>query len=656
MGFIINRVSFKASGERIDRIAELTANELLIGRDTACAIHLPDLAVDPKHARLWQIDADHLMIEGLRDQPFTVNGSPVLRREIDLARGAELGFGGHRLRISRDAASGQPLVVVERVEAVSEASEDKDYADAFTLKGLIPGKRISAWGFFLAVLAAALAWPIYSWATWQDKAYSGFTARDPKAFHADSLWMSGSLSAGHKKLEKDCQACHVEPFVAVRDDACLSCHATGHPSMTTRKSAPHVVDASGKEPTAMLVAARAAPQGFDKLQRDVGAALNRPAGRCVECHTEHEGGGAMQPAAQRFCADCHDGMAQRLKGAGMATALGNAADFGTDHPQFRPTIIIDPTTAVPTRQRALWTADLQEDNGLKFTHGQHLSASNAVAQMVIRRPAQFGASRKLACKDCHQITRDGISFAPVAMETSCAACHSLGFDEVGGTVRSLRHGQPAMVIADLRAFFRTGSPPRPANLGGIARRRPGAVNAANSARDYARAVRLFPSRADEAITQVFSQGGACYDCHTVTGAGAGVSIRKVAQNDRYLNKGWFSHGDHATETMADCLTCHVDADTSASARDLLVPGLDGAGGCRLCHTGASGVVKAGQPVARQTTETTCAQCHEYHVSGGLPYRLRNQHQRVTSPAKRRISWRIAPHHGPDHPMPMAKRG
>ncbi len=39
---------------------------------------------------------------------------------------------------------------------------------------------------------------------------------------------SGSLSRGHAALGDNCQACHVKPFVAVRDDACKSCHTGIH--------------------------------------------------------------------------------------------------------------------------------------------------------------------------------------------------------------------------------------------------------------------------------------------------------------------------------------------------------------------------------------------------------------------------------------------
>src|SRR3546814_18083483 len=88
--------------------------------------------------------------------------------------------------------------------------------------------------------------------------------------------------------------------------------------------------------------------------------------------------------------------------------------------------------------------------------------------------AQYGFGDALACKDCHRPTADGVRFLPVDMERDCQMCHSLAFQTIGGTVRTLRHGQPDQAIADLRAYFRSTTPAQPPAFGGMARRRPGA--------------------------------------------------------------------------------------------------------------------------------------------------------------------------------------
>src|SRR3546814_15578714 len=94
-----------------------------------------------------------------------------------------------------------------------------------------------------------------------------------------SDWSSDVCSS-----DLDCQACHVEPFVAVTDKACVGCHTGEHKAMS---------QAHAGASTAMLLAARAPPGAGGKLLAGFAKAFNKPEGRCVGCHTEHEGAGPM---------------------------------------------------------------------------------------------------------------------------------------------------------------------------------------------------------------------------------------------------------------------------------------------------------------------------------------------------------------------------
>jgi len=109
-------------------------------------------------------------------------------------------------------------------------------------------------------------------------------------------------------------------------------------------------------------------------------------------------------------------------------------------------------------------------------------------------------------------------------------------------------------------------------------------------------------RADQAIRAVFSQGGACYDCHVVTGpsqpGGMDYGIEPVTIPQRHFTKGWF---DHRTHAATRCEECHA-ARTSNDAHDVLVPRI---AECRTCHSGEHPTRKA--PVA-----SSCAMCHAYH--------------------------------------------
>ena len=321
MSFIVRQIALKASGEEIVRTTRVESDTLTIGRDGACQIHLPDLAVDPQHARVRSIGGGTLMIEAIANQPFEVNGRSTVRRELNFAAGAELGFGGYRLTLAQDGESGLPEITVRRIEAVSESAEERDLGTAYTLKGLLPGKRMSAWGFALLVLAACLAWPV--WSSMQ----FGQAKTRPVNFHGDELWSSGKLSQAHQTLGHDCQSCHTQAFVAVRDNACLTCH--------TQDAHQHIADRPGQTAAQRLTLARGEPAGMAKFQRAVAGAFNRPAGRCTDCHTEHEGAGQMPATQQRFCTDCHAAMKDRLKD----TRLADAGDFGTSHPPFQANLI-----------------------------------------------------------------------------------------------------------------------------------------------------------------------------------------------------------------------------------------------------------------------------------------------------------------------------
>ena len=613
MSFLVRQIALKASGDEIVRAKRVDGDEMKIGRDRACGLHLPDLGVDPEHALVTQLDETHIEIESLGGQPFEVDGQQVQRKELDVTLGSELKFGSHRIKLGQDARSRFPTFTVRRETPVSHSNSDPDTNEAYTLKGLVPGKRMSAWAFAAMVLLAFLAWPIWSYASYSDLALKKNVSR-PVGFHGDKTWESGKLSVAHKGLENDCQACHVKPFVAVRDDACQTCHTKVHDHIK-----------GGEAGRARMVQARGTPTGFASFQRAVATTFNKPAGRCVECHTEHEGAGAMAATQQKFCTDCHDGLKSRLPD----TKIPDAADFGTSHPQLMPAVLIDPRPIDPVVKRITWTPDAKEFDGLKFTHAQHLSTVNGVAQMVRRRPNEFPDQTGLDCENCHQADASGVWFKPVVMEEACQTCHSLTFDKIGGTFRTLRHGEPEMVVADLRGFFAAGAPARPINLESMSRRVPGDRALAETASDYARAVRFYPTEAGQAINMLFNKGGACFDCHVITRTGgaatAGYGIQNVAQTQRYYNKGWFTHAKHTQEA---CTDCHVKAQTSNDAMDLLIPGLDGKGGCRTCHVGGTGAHLA---AVAHPVESSCAMCHDFHMNEKAPWMTRQ-------PASRRASF------------------
>jgi predicted CXXCH cytochrome family protein len=604
MSFILRRIATTKTGKQIVRDMALPGDTITLGRDSANTIHIADLAVNPHHATIGSTDGRTVRVTAQEGLGFDLNGRTETVADIDSAAGGELRFGGHRLTIARE--DDKIILLVERIDELSQSSKDVDEVKAFSLAGVMPGKRVGAWTFGLLMLLAFLVGPIWAW-------YSYKTVDErPGTLHADRSWISGPLSSAHANLTKDCQSCHVEPFVAVTDTACVNCHTGEHKAMSM---------AHANAPTAMLLAARAPDGGFDKFLANVGEAFNRPQGRCVDCHTEHEGAGPMAATPQKFCADCHDGMQGRLKSAGHPTMLGDAADFGTGHPEFRPLVRAAPGAKLARAAPGKGTVDY---NGLKFPHDVHLQATGGVARMAASFRGRHDFGQKLKCENCHRVEADGVRVKPVEMERDCAMCHSLAFETVGGVTRTLRHGEPAQVVADLTAYYRSTPPSRPLQLGGMQRRRPGAYAEGQVYNIYFNEVAVRPSRAQDAVRAVFSKGGACYDCHTIFAPAAGNNWRVAAVNQtpRYLQKGWFDHDAHKETACADC---HTAAPASKSSTDLLVPGLRQ---CRDCHVGESGarLVKV-----ETATESPCAMCHEYHSDGGQPW-VPNRQRKVNSAA------------------------
>lgn len=603
MIFNVRQISRTSDGREIIRPSTIDAQSIKIGRDASSDIHLPDLSIELHHATVTQLDDGRINVASESGREFAIDGRSVTAVEVDPNRGAELVFGGHRLTVSKDSAS--VIISVERFEAVSDSASEKEEIGLFTLNGLLAGRRAQAWTFLAVVIALFLAWPIYTFAT-----TSGLKNR-AAGFHGDQTWNSGPLSAAHAKLANNCQACHTEKFVAVTDDACRTCHKN---------------DAHDHATIARLAAARVPPDVGSKIKSFFKATFNKPEGGCVDCHTEHEGEGFMKPTKQAFCADCHAAIRDRLDD----TVLANAADFGTDHPQFQVATTIKVEDGKRFYRRISLDAKPTENNGLVFPHDIHLAKGNGVARMAQTMRGAQGFGNSLDCKDCHTLGADGHRFKPVDMESDCRMCHSLGI----GNGQTLAHAAPAKVVAQIRSFYASGPKYEPTSLGEFSRRRPGEYAAAATARDYSVGVGVFRAQASEAVRAVFAKDGACYDCHIISpvpSRGAPVTFRAVVQPGRYMKKGWFDHQAHDKET---CASCHA-APTSGKATDLLMPGIET---CRNCHVGEGGakIRPVKHPVA-----SSCALCHDYHLDNAAPWRSKLKVKRLQrqSDAKNVIAMR-----------------
>jgi hypothetical protein len=597
MAFLLRNISLSADGREIVRTSRVRDDLLKVGRDPDCDIRLDDLSVALHHASLEQVGAHRLGVSAEAGLTVEIDGSNTQFGQIDLATGGTVKVGPFYLRVlAQEMGSDDIAIDISRADADEE--EERFDTRRFSLATVLPGKRVVAWTLAIVVIGAFLAWPI--WSFYQQRQGE---AEYTQAFHADRLWLSGSLSQGHAALANNCRACHVQPFVSVRDESCKSCHTNVHDHADLQRMQ------------------RANPQlgTLRRLQQNIGAFFGQDPGRCVDCHTEHEGSQQMVPTPQQFCADCHTDLRGRLPD----TTLANASDFEDAHPEFQPAVLIRWDNDRPVIQRAALNRNPREASNLKFPHAMHLDPRGGVTQMARRLAPQYGFGQQLECSDCHVATPDGVRFQPVDMEGDCGMCHSLAFEQIGGVTRTLRHGEPRQVVADILSFYRSGGRERPIDLASGPRSRPGDINQIRAAIQFARAKSGASGQASQAVRAAFSPQGACGECHLVTaprGGGFDYGIRPVAFPVRYMLHGWFDHRPHQfaqrpgqprIEGSQACLSCHR-ADASSDATDLMIPNV---ASCRDCHGGET----TSLPVP-----STCAMCHDYHMDEGTPAMLLRQ--------------------------------
>ena len=116
MSFLVRQISLTADGREIVRATSIAKSQLSLGRAAENDIHLPDLALEPDHARIEQVDERTVRLRATGTLGFELEGRTVLRAEIDPAQGAELRFGGHRITLSR-GEDGATVLSIRRIDA-----------------------------------------------------------------------------------------------------------------------------------------------------------------------------------------------------------------------------------------------------------------------------------------------------------------------------------------------------------------------------------------------------------------------------------------------------------------------------------------------------------------------------------------------------------
>jgi predicted CXXCH cytochrome family protein len=546
---VVSFLTRRSSGGYAHRDVDVSTAVVRVGRGADSEVYLPDPRV-PLRAAAITVEPGGVFIEAAGPLDVRINGAPASRAKLNV--GDKLTVGPYDLEVVEPPAGKDFMVTVEMVRPLGDQLEQLKARSRTRLESTWLSKRRTSWALFLVLAALFLAAPI-AWSL-MSPAPAGMARIDQRqaalTLPPDKPWDSGAISSSHKFFANDCKSCHEKPFQQVRDSACLTCHGSinhhGEPELFTQ------------------------------------ASLALPA--CQSCHKEHNGDAGIVLSRQALCTDCH----ADLKSRAPATGLLNASDFAKDHPQFRPTVVVDHAQRKLERISLSEPGKLKESGGVRFPHDKHLTRENG----GLRAP---DGRRVMECGDCHVLEAGGMGMQPIRMETHCAECHQLNF-EARDPLRTVPHGKPAEVQAILKDFYAKvaleggfDDPNAPAAV----RRLPGTPLAPEARAD---ALAWAKARADEAISTAFGKQ-LCGYCHAVTqGAGGAWDVVKPMLADRWMTEGKFHHKSHEA---VECGECHA-ATASKEASDVLLPGI---AKCQSCHGGEQASAKV---------PSACIMCHDFH--------------------------------------------
>ena len=527
----------------------LHLRRLTIGSGPNQHLQLTAPGVDDHHAVITAGSLGGLTISCRSNRGLGVNGKRETRTRIKPGDLIQIGAAKLLVHPSRSKRA----VILEVSEPPEEDSEDRHERSEPGTQG--PRMSPWSWGLSLGFAALFLLLPLIGLVSpgIQDP------LRATPLLPSDALWSPGPLHTAHQSIGNRCDACHVKPFEAVRDKECLVCHA----------SVQHHVDI--RSPDVSLF------KGTE----------------CTACHVEHKQPATLVERDPRVCTDCHKDLSRKKPD----TQLRNVTDFGSDHPEFKLTVLTSQGLLTPWKSAQIDRDDpahFAEHSHLKFSHQQHLDSKG------IKSPT---GERILGCQDCHKPNTSGREMIPIKMETHCSGCHSLLFDEHDPT-SGVPHGDLEGVYKTLREHFsreylvQGGAP----GFEGSRQRRPGGEQRVMSEAEQRRA-RDWVDTQSLKIARELLEKRVCVDCHEVTHdpSKTGLDqwrVEPVQLTSEWMPRARFDHAAHISET---CVSCHAKAPESKHATDILLPGINR---CRECHGGTDTSAKVA---------SDCLMCHPFHI-------------------------------------------
>lgn len=560
MIYLIRNIENREGGSFEYRDNEHSGDTITIGRATDQDIQLTESEIALNHAVIQLRGKGRGNIRALSSaSAVSVNDKVV--RSASLNPGDTILVGESVLQVIA-APSGFDFAMTLERAATEDDEEGAPPGSRYvtTLGGAGLRKRSWSWLLFLGIMAAFLAVPVSG--LFDDRLQALW--RSSPLLPDDGAWETGPLIPAHgiPEIGDDCNVCHVEPFVTVRNEQCTACH-----------------DDMGRH----------APEDVHMAELDEA--------RCARCHKEHNEPVTLVRRDEALCAGCH----ADLSAGGVDTGLRNASSFSSDHPPFRLSMLapekIDGAWAWRTL-RVDQASGPAEMSNLKFPHDKHLDPAG------IKTPE---GDEVLECSSCHTLDARGMLMEPITMEDNCRRCHTLVFDR-DAQDREVPHGDPDKVILSLEEYYsreflenalgEEQEAATPARKRLRQRRRPGK---AMDPEQRLVVLKLARDKAWEVAQQLFEKT-TCLTCHEISQEENPDTLSEwrvdpVRLTVQWLPKHEFNHYSHRTE---ECGRCH-EAESSSESGDVLMPPIDT---CRECHGG---------PDSRLAT--TCVGCHTLHLEG-----------------------------------------
>ncbi|MFT5888744.1 MAG: putative CXXCH cytochrome family protein [Zhongshania sp.] len=560
---ILIRTTRLKNGKLIDQIdSELEVNKINVGSGNHCDIQLFGDDIADKHCDLRILDQGHLQLTCHSSTKVTIAGVDLKKAAVEI--GSWIDIGAHKIALDSPPPGFDAALIVQ-VDVDSQPSIQTRYKQELQLK--LPSSRRWSYALGLLILLGAFIVPLLQYAQ-PDTAQK----LQQLGLPSDEIWSSGPLSGPHHVagLVENCNSCHTKGFQQVDTASCVSCHSDSHRHFPVEHPFSSHSDTD-----------------------------------CQACHKEHNEPEMLIVKNNQLCVNCHitpiQGITSQLTtNTEVVTEIAASSAFTANkHPDFLPTLL-QAQADDWTLKKALPSTILKEQSNLKFPHQLHLNTEKVGKEIA-------GSSKKsaLICGDCHTPTPGGEHFAPISMETSCASCHSLDFDDLNPQ-RRLPHAAPEAVYTFLQEFYISqAASQRYAKVKQLPRRVPGLNTIARC--DKQDPLQCGGDWASEEMDRLFTKGG-CVDCHEVY---KNASLDKAQQwqvKTVKLTADWypaahFSHSAHhimSADTIGKeaCTSCHK-AQSSELSSDVLVPTM---GICLDCHDEA----------AKSSIILQCIDCHVFH--------------------------------------------